>query len=43
MTKELIAAINAAKLAGKYARKNFGLLNTSQIRQKKSEGFCDRS
>jgi myo-inositol-1(or 4)-monophosphatase len=39
MTKELIAAINAAKLAGKYARKNFGLLNTSQIRQKNPKDF----
>ncbi len=39
MTRELIAAINAAKLAGKYARKNYGLLNTSQIRQKNPKDY----
>ncbi len=39
MTKELIAAINAAKLAGKHARRHFGLLTTSQIRQKNPKDF----
>ncbi|KER09300.1 MAG: inositol monophosphatase [[Candidatus Thermochlorobacteriaceae] bacterium GBChlB] len=39
MTKELIAAINAAKLAGKYARKNFGQLSTSHISAKDRNDF----
>lgn len=39
MTKELIAAINAAKLAGKHARKNFGALAARQVRQKNPKDF----
>ncbi len=39
MTKELIAAINAAKLAGKYTRKNFGQLSMSHISAKDRNDF----
>jgi myo-inositol-1(or 4)-monophosphatase len=39
MTKELIAAINAAKLAGKHTRKHFGELRSSQIRAKDVNDF----
>ncbi|MCS6988860.1 MAG: inositol monophosphatase [Chloroherpetonaceae bacterium] len=39
MTKELIAAINAAKLAGKHARRNFGTLGAGQVRQKNPKDF----
>jgi myo-inositol-1(or 4)-monophosphatase len=39
MTKELIAAIEAAKAAGKYARKNFGQLEVSHISLKSRNDF----
>jgi myo-inositol-1(or 4)-monophosphatase len=39
MTKELIAAINAVKLAGKFARKNYGQLSSANIRLKDRSDF----
>jgi len=39
MTKELITAINATKIAGKHARKNFGQLSASHISAKDRNDF----